>query len=100
MKRNLLCFRLALWCVLIAASIGGVPQAEGQTSSADIVCFLEQSTVGPTNELIAHVEEIGFDAFLNEQASASMTDYPDLPFWPQTRPTSCTGECQRDNYTM
>jgi uncharacterized protein (DUF1800 family) len=100
MKRNLSCFRLALWCVLIGASIGGVPQAEGQTSPADIVRFLEQSTFGPTNELIAHVQEIGFDAFLNEQAASPTIDYPDLPFWPQTRPTSCTGECQRDNYTM
>jgi uncharacterized protein (DUF1800 family) len=28
-----------------------------------------------------------------------MTNYPDLDFWPQTVPTSCTGDCQRDNYT-
>jgi hypothetical protein len=28
-----------------------------------------------------------------------MTNYPELPFWPQTRPTSYTGDCQRDNYT-
>ena len=29
-----------------------------------------------------------------------MADYPELPFWPQTRPTTCTGDCQRDNYTL
>ena len=28
-----------------------------------------------------------------------MTGYPDLEFWPQNRPASCTGDCQRDNYT-
>jgi uncharacterized protein (DUF1800 family) len=40
-----------------------------------------------------------FDAFLNEQLAAPMTDYPDLPGWPQTRPNVCTGTCARDNYT-
>jgi uncharacterized protein (DUF1800 family) len=29
-----------------------------------------------------------------------LSDYPDLPFWPQTRPATCTGDCQRDNYTL
>ncbi|HJU62699.1 MAG TPA: DUF1800 family protein, partial [Candidatus Binatia bacterium] len=41
----------------------------------------------------------GFEAFLAEQLAAPMTEYPELPFWPQNRPTSCTGDCQRDNYT-
>ena len=72
---------------------------EAQPSAADTVRFLEQSTFGPTPELIARVQQIGFESFLDEQVGAPMIDYPDLPFWPQTRPTSCTGECQRDNYT-
>jgi uncharacterized protein (DUF1800 family) len=67
---------------------------------ADIIRFLEQSTFGPTNDLITHVQQVGFKAALDEQAGAPITDYPDLPFWPQTRPTSCTGDCQRDNYTL
>ena len=102
MKRRLSRSRLTLWCVLISVTlgIGSVPRVEGQTSSADVVRFLEQSTFGPTTELIARVQEIGFEAFLNEQAAAPLTDYPDLSFWPQTRPTSCAGECQRDNYTL
>lgn len=58
-----------------------------------------QSTFGPTPDLIAQVRQVGFDAFLADQLAAPMTDYPELPFWPQTRPTSCTGDCQRDNYT-
>jgi hypothetical protein len=64
--------------------------AAAQPSSADTIRFLEQSTFGPTSDLIAHLQQIGFEAFLDEQATAPMTDYPDLPFWPQTRPTSCT----------
>jgi uncharacterized protein (DUF1800 family) len=64
------------------------------------VRFLEQSTFGPTNDLIAHVQQTGLEGFLNEQTSAPTSDYPDLPFWPQMRPTTCTGDCQRDNYTL
>jgi uncharacterized protein (DUF1800 family) len=66
----------------------------------DTVRFLEQSTFGPTSQSISRVQSIGFEAFLNEQVSAPSSDYPDLPFWPQTRPATCTGDCQRDNYTL
>ncbi|HEV8724318.1 MAG TPA: DUF1800 family protein [Candidatus Binatia bacterium] len=66
----------------------------------DTVRFLEQSTFGPTSQSISRAQNIGFDAFLNEQVAAPLSDYPDLPFWPQTRPATCTGDCQRDNYTL
>jgi uncharacterized protein (DUF1800 family) len=66
----------------------------------DTVRFLEQSTFGPTPETISRVQQSGFEAFLNEQVAAQLSDYPDLPFWPQTRPATCTGDCQRDNYTL
>jgi len=66
----------------------------------DAVRFLEQSTFGPTSQSISRVQNIGFEAFLNEQVAAPLLDYPDLPFWPQTRPATCTGDCQRDNYTL
>src|SRR5262249_50223978 len=73
---------------------------DAQPSPADTVRFLEQSTFGPTSDLIARTLQLGFEAAIDEQVAAPITDYPDLPFWPQTRPTSCTGECQRDNYTL
>ena len=77
---------------------------EAQPSSADTVRLLEQATFGPTYDLIAHIQQVGSEAFLDEQPAAPMTDYPELPFWPQTRPTTCTNvapsTCQRDNYTM
>ena len=89
--------------VQVAYADGTSDQADATNAtgpSPDIVRFLEQSTFGPTTDLIAHVQDIGFEAFLNEQTAAPMTDYPELPFWPQTRPTTCTGDCQRDNYTQ
>jgi uncharacterized protein (DUF1800 family) len=38
--------------------------------------FLEQSTWGPTEQSIAHVQQIGLQAFLNEQFSAPISYYP------------------------
>ena len=40
------------------------------------VRFLEQTTFGPTPSLIAHVQVVGFDAFLNEQFAAPVTTLP------------------------
>jgi uncharacterized protein (DUF1800 family) len=74
------------------------------STQLDTVRLLEQSTFGPTNDLINHVQQAGGDGYLGEQLAAPMTDYPDLPFWPQTRPATCTNTapstCQRDNYTL
>jgi len=96
-------------CLLsIPLVLGTVHRAEAQPSTADTVRFLEQSTFGPTSSLITHVQQecpngsapsVCFDAFLSEQLAAPVTDYPDLPAWPQTRPNVCTGTCARDNYT-
>ena len=99
-------FFSSLFSILLV--LGTVQRAEAQPSTADTVRFLEQSTFGPTSALIANVQQgcpngsapsVCFDAFLNEQLAAPMTDYPDLPGWPQTRPNVCTGTCARDNYT-
>ena len=83
----------------LTSGLATVRLVEAQPSAADAVRFLEQSTFGPTPELIARVRQAGFEAFLDEQLGAPISDYLELPFWPQTRPTSCTGDCQRDNYT-
>jgi len=67
------------------------------------VRFLEQATFGPTTELIAHVQSVGFESFLNEQFDAPISSYPTLPLYPTTRDTvNCPSgsACQRDNYTM
>src|SRR6266436_882255 len=96
------------YCFLLVLALSLTPRAQGRASTAssshgyppDIVRLLDQSTFGPTSELVDHVLAVGEDAFLVEQLSAPMTPYPDLPPMPSTRPTTCTGTCQRDNYTM
>jgi hypothetical protein len=101
MNRNLLRIGiisyLTTWLLLVSAI--NPPSGEAQPSNGNIVRLLEQTTFGPTPLLIAYLEEVGIEAYLNAQHTAAMTNYPELEFWPQTRPASCTGECQRDNYT-
>src|SRR6266516_1621562 len=64
--------------------------------------FLQQSTWGPTPDLISHVQEVGFRRFLEEQFDAPMSSYPALPLVPSTPPTDCPANsiCRRDNYTL
>ncbi len=69
-------------------------------TTPDTVRFLEQATFGPTPSLIASVRAQGFEAFLAEQLKAPMAAYPKLDPVPARRDASCTGTCQRDNYTM
>ena len=61
--------------------------------------FLSRPPLARLRLLIAHLEQVGIEAYLDAQRTAPMTDYPELEFWPQTRPADCTGDCQRDNYT-
>jgi uncharacterized protein (DUF1800 family) len=91
-----------LWSLhlLLVFVVISVRRIEAQPSRADTVRFLEQSTFGPAAELVAHVQDIGFEAFLNEQFAAPMREYPELEFWPPRRPPSCIGMCQTDNYTL
>jgi len=77
-----------------------VYRLEAQPSRADTVRFLEQSTFGPTSELVAQVQNSGFEAFLKAQFAAPMSAYPELEFWPPRRPPSCSETCQTDNYTL
>lgn len=80
---------------------GGDPG--GEISTADAVRFLEQATWGPTPELIEHVKQVGFEAFLEEQFNAPMSSYPTLPPVLTNRDTTACpngSTCQRDNYSM
>jgi uncharacterized protein (DUF1800 family) len=102
MKTDLLPSRVVFLSSFLLSAVlafGAVHRIEAQPSAPDTVRFLEQSTFGPTPELIARVQQVGFETFLQEQLAAPMLDYPDLEFWPQMRPASCAGDCQRDNYT-
>ena len=83
----------ALW-------ITAVTVATAQPSANDAARFLEQATFGPNASLIAHVQAIGFSAFLDEQFALPASSYPTLPLQPTTIPVTCTGTCLRDNYSM
>jgi len=88
----------------------------GPASDADAVRFLEQATWGPTATDVAHVKQVGFVAYLNEQFSAPVTnpakgsDYPDLTFPLDDQPSACPTStsdpnynqnvCNRDNFSM
>jgi hypothetical protein len=75
----------------------GMPQA-------DVIRFLEQSTFGPTPALIAHVQSVGFEAYLQEQFAAPASTYPSLPEQPDNASLGCPAgspaTCLRDNYSM
>ncbi|HJZ75941.1 MAG TPA: DUF1800 family protein [Vicinamibacterales bacterium] len=82
---------------LLRAAAGGRP------SAADVTRFLEQATWGPTPALVQHVQDVGFERFLDEQFDAPASSYPTLPLFPTTRDlTTCpnNSDCVRDNYTM
>jgi uncharacterized protein (DUF1800 family) len=66
---------------------------------SDVLRLIEQATFGPKPALTASVQSGGIESFLDQQLYAPMQDYPDLPFWPQTRPATCIDDCQRDNYS-
>ncbi|MEJ6024274.1 DUF1800 domain-containing protein [Ramlibacter sp. PS4R-6] len=50
--------------------------AAAPVSNAAAVRFLEQATFGPTPGEVAHVQSVGFDAWLNEQFAMKPTQFP------------------------
>jgi hypothetical protein len=73
-------------------------------SQADVIRFLEQATFGPSEALIAHVQNVGFEAYLREQFAAPVSAYPSLPEEPANSSVGCPAgspsTCLRDKYTM
>ncbi len=64
--------------VLCLLTVAGV--LSGQTiTSAAAARLLEQSSWGPTATTIARVQQIGFDAYLDEQFAAQPSSMPDVP---------------------
>jgi uncharacterized protein (DUF1800 family) len=57
---------------LVATVVGG----ESPVSATAAVRFLEQSTFGPTPELVSQVQQIGFAPFLETQLAAPASTYP------------------------
>ncbi len=94
---------LALAAAPAARSAEPVPTAR-RAPAADVVRFLEQATMGPTEALIAHVSEVGFPRYLEAQLAATPSEYPDLPEMPRNQQVGCPegspANCVRDNYSM
>jgi uncharacterized protein (DUF1800 family) len=72
---------------------------------ADAIRLLEQSTFGPNDTLLAHVQSIGTQAFLNEQFAASVSQYPAFKYVPAGQqatfcPTDPDPQCPRDYYSL
>lgn len=69
-------------------------------SAAEAFRLAEQATWGPTDAVIARIQAIGPAAWIDEQIGTTATGWPVLPLQPEAVPSSCTGTCVRDNYTM
>ena len=66
---------------------GAVPNAR-----LDAARFLHQATFGPVDADVARVQAIGYAAFVDEQLNAAPSGFPYMPWWPQTRPQTPTGQ--------
>lgn len=53
--------------------------SQAQLSAVAAARFLEQATWGPTPAAIAHLQQIGFDRWLEEQVAVPMSPVPDAP---------------------
>src|SRR5262249_20316206 len=100
---------LGVGCVTSWSGVTSYPSARrvvqddtSRPSAAEAARFLQQSTWGPTSDLISHVQDVGFERFLEEQFAAPISSYPTLPLVLGTHPDDCpTGTiCYRDNYTL
>ena len=100
---------LGAGCVIIWSSVASYSAARpamqdggGRPSAAEAARFLQQSTWGPTDVSIPHVQDVGFEQFLDEQFAAPESSYPTLPLVPSTPAEDCpTGSiCRRDNYSL
>jgi hypothetical protein len=71
MKADLLQSRVVFFLsFLLMVVLTMVGRSQAQPSSADTVRFLEQATFGPSQSLIAHVQQVGMEAYLDEQLRA------------------------------
>jgi uncharacterized protein (DUF1800 family) len=80
-------------------------------SAQDRLRFLEQATWGPSDADITHLQQVGMQAWINEQFGmpvvfpSANSNYPTITPYPQFYPASppapaCDAICQRDNYTL
>lgn len=59
---------------------------------ADVVRFLEQATLGPTEALVAEVKAKGIEKWLDEQLAMNVTRYTQLPYAQRIADPSICGD--------
>ena len=97
----------------VSSSSNGSGTASTQivVSQADATRMLEQSSFGATAQDIAHLQSVGFDAYLNEQFATAPAGYSGFAYFSRSAPpTNCqydaaapTGPaslCARDYYSL
>jgi len=102
--------RIASFCVALIASSAWNAAALAQSPDAaqnyaDAVRLLEQTSFGPTPASIAHVLQVGTQAYLDEQYAAPSSAYPSLKYVPAGQqatfcPTDPDPQCGRDYYSL
>jgi len=68
--------------------------------TADVLRFLEQATWGPTDVEVGRVMQLGMPAWIDDQFAKAPTGYPAFTPVTDSPGAGCTGNCQRDNYSM
>lgn len=68
--------------------------------SQDAWRLVAQATWGPTLALATQAQNMGASAWIDSQLATPPSGYPLYPLQPGSIPASCTGDCQRNNYSL
>ncbi len=78
------------------------PLAASKPTDTEIARFLNHATFGATEESIAQVKAIGYEAYLEQQFALPLPEYSDYPDEPNQPPelSICDKTCRRDNFSV
>jgi uncharacterized protein (DUF1800 family) len=68
--------------------------------SRDAWRLVQQATWGATLALATQAQNLGASAWIDAQLLAPPTGYPQYPLQPNSIPSTCTGDCRRNNYSL
>ena len=97
---------IAVWAVQPGGTTDLILDASGYfedppaTPISQLRAFANAASFGESPQLIAHLRDVGISGWLGEQFSYPPNWFVPTPLFPDNIPSSCTGTCQRDNYTM
>jgi uncharacterized protein (DUF1800 family) len=98
-------FSLAGTYILRLAASDSVLSGYGDTTvevlpSKDAWRLVAQATWGPTRALATQAQNLGPGPWIDSQIAATPNGYPPYALQPGNIPANCTGDCQRDNYSL